>query len=143
MPPNEVPIALLYSASFALILMLTVIGASSIAQAAYHEKRAQHTSSLSGEQWVQELLSGHPIRIRNELGMRRGVFLQLLAVLRRKAGVNDTRYVSAEEQLATFLYFVRRGLPNRGLQERFQRSGDTISKCVDLNITSVFWLIYA
>jgi hypothetical protein len=62
------------------------------------------------------------------------VFIQLLAVLKRDAGVRSTRYVSAEEQLGTFLHYVHRGLPNRALQERFQRSGDTISKCVVLNI---------
>ena len=79
-----------------------------------------------GEQWVQELLHGHEDRIYNELGMRKAVFRQLLAVLRTDAGVQGTRYVSAEEQLATFSHYVHRALPDRALQERFQRSVLTI-----------------
>ena len=33
------------------------------------DRTPYHTSALSGEQWVQELLSGHPRRIRTELGV--------------------------------------------------------------------------
>ncbi|KAJ6532635.1 hypothetical protein B0H19DRAFT_858648, partial [Mycena capillaripes] len=39
-----------------------------------------------------------------------------------------TKHVSSEEQLAIFLRIAVTGLGNREQQERFQRSGDTISK---------------
>ncbi|KAF8171128.1 hypothetical protein BJ912DRAFT_832054, partial [Pholiota molesta] len=42
----------------------------------------------------------------------------------------DGKYVSANEQLAIFLHFARTGASSRMLQERFQRSGETISKQV-------------
>lgn len=72
--------------------------------AAHFDRHAQHTSHLSGEEWVQELLQGHENRIYNELGMNKTVFLNLLKVLRIDAGVCGLRYVTAEEQLATFFY---------------------------------------
>ncbi|KAJ6467015.1 hypothetical protein C8R45DRAFT_757011, partial [Mycena sanguinolenta] len=40
-----------------------------------------------------------------------------------------TKHVSSTEQLAIFLRIAVTGLGNREHQERFQRSGETISKC--------------
>jgi hypothetical protein len=130
MTPDDLIFRMLISNSVIMLVIITAVGASVSGYARRFQKRAQHTSCLSGERWVQELLHGHESRIYNKLGMHRAVFIQLREVLRRKAGLNDTRYVSADEQLAIFLHYIRRGLPNRGLQERFQRSADTVSKCV-------------
>jgi len=102
--------------------------ASALAYASRFEKVAQHTSALRGQQWVNELQGGHPERFKNEIGMGKHVFNKLLEVLEENGGLKDTRYVSAEEQLAIFLHFAHRASSNRALQERFQRSGDTISK---------------
>ncbi|KAL7277973.1 hypothetical protein ACG7TL_007926 [Trametes sanguinea] len=66
-------------------------------------KQPYHTSKLSGHAWVQELIHGHPERIRNELGMRLHVFLAFVGEL-RACGLKDTRYVEVEEQAAIFLY---------------------------------------
>ncbi|SRR5260221_798875 len=115
----------------AVIVGATVVvaGASAvIAYASRFEKVPQHTSILSGQGWVDELCEGHPGRFKNEMGMSKRVFNNLLELLKKGGGLKDTRYVSAEEQLGIFLHFAHRALPNRGLQERFQRSGDTISK---------------
>jgi len=91
-------------------------------------KTSIHTSILSGEQWVQELLDGHDERFYNEMGMHQPIFDVLLALLKADGGLHNSRYVTAREQLATFLHYACQGLSNRALQERFQRSGDTISK---------------
>ena len=92
------------------------------------EKLPQHTSRLSGQQWVDELIAGHDMRFYNELGMQKFVFRRLLAVLEQNGQLSETRHVSTSEQLAIFLHYVRRGLLNHALQERFQRSGDMIAK---------------
>jgi hypothetical protein len=34
------------------------------------DKTPYHTSILTGEGWVRELMTGHPDRIKTELGMR-------------------------------------------------------------------------
>ena len=103
-------------------------GACAATYASRFDKVPQHTSKLRGQDWVNELLEGHDIRFHNELGMHKHVFQRLLKVLGRQAGLCDTRHVSAEEQLAIFLHFMHRAVSNRGLQEHFQRSPDTITR---------------
>lgn len=92
-------------------------------------KEPYHTSILSGQGWVEELLHGHPNRIRTELGVSKEVFNALIFKL-REMGHSETKYVSLEEQLAIFLYACVTGLTVRHLGERFQRSNATISKYV-------------
>jgi hypothetical protein len=94
---------------------------------ALYVKQPYHTSILSGEGWVQELLNGHPNRIRCELGVTKDVFNQLICEL-QSMGHTRSRYVSLEEQLAIFLYTSVTGLTIRHVGERFQRSNGTISK---------------
>jgi len=86
-----------------------------------------HTSALTGEEWVIELIVGHPERIRCELGVRADVFQALVTEL-HALGHTNSRYVSLEEQLAIFLYTCVTGLTIRHVGERFQRSNDTISR---------------
>ena len=61
-----------------------------------------HTSALSGEAWVIELLIGHPDQIRCELGVRAHIFVKLVDKL-REFKHKDSRFVSLEEQLSIFL----------------------------------------
>jgi hypothetical protein len=93
----------------------------------YHMKEPYHTSIFSGYAWLQELLHGHPERIRTELGVHSEVFNALIREL-RSMGHGDTRYVTLEEQLAIFLYTSVTGLSIRHVGERFQRANGTISK---------------
>lgn len=84
------------------------------------------TSILTGQKWLEELISS-PVRIREQLGVSRYIFHSLVKEL-RKHGLKNSKFISADEQLAIFLHFARTGASSRMLQERFQRSGDTISK---------------
>jgi hypothetical protein len=88
-----------------------------------------HTSALSGEEWVVELIIGHPGRIRCELGVSADTFQALIAEL-HALGHTSSRYVSLEEQLAIFLYTCVTGLTIRHVGEHFQRSNDTISRYI-------------
>jgi hypothetical protein len=91
-------------------------------------RQPYHTSALLGRAWVQELIEGHPGRIRNELGMHLHVFLTFIYELRTVCGLADSRHVDLEEKAAIFLYMCVTGLSIRHVGERFQRSNDTISK---------------
>ena len=86
-----------------------------------------HTSILTGQGWVVELINGHPERMHTELGVRVHVFQHLVAAL-QKAGMGPSKHLSLEEKLAIFLYASVTGLSIRHLGERFQRSNETISK---------------
>ena len=104
-------------------------------------KTPQHTSILSGQHWLDELLGGHDEHFHNEIRMQKFIFWRLLTTLETCAGLRGTQHVLAAEQVAIFLHFVRRGLSNRALQEWFQHSGDTIMKWVLCLITwALYWL---
>jgi hypothetical protein len=86
-----------------------------------------HTSALSGAGWVHELLTGHPERIQNELGVSRSTFTLLVKSM-LALDINSSRNVSIEEQVSIFLYTAVTGLSCTHVGERFQRSSSTISK---------------
>ena len=94
-----------------------------------YDKTPYHTSALTGADWVCELLNGHPERIRNELGVHKHVFLELIAAL-KQYGATSSKHVYIEEQLAIFLYTCVTGLSLRHVSERFQRANETTSKFV-------------
>lgn len=78
---------------------------------------------------MQKLINGHPERIKCELGMRCHVFLALVTAL-RAVGLNATKSMTLEEQLAIFLYASVTGLSVWHVGERFQHANATISKYV-------------
>ena len=114
--------------SLAAMISALVVVHCVVQCASRYDKVPQHISILSGQAWINELLAGHDGRFYNEMGMQKHVFWHLLSVLRKDASLHNTRHVSCGEQLAIFLHYARRGLSNRALQERFQRSPDTVSK---------------
>jgi len=92
----------------------------------YYFKEPCYTSILTGQAWVNELLHGHPKRIRTALGVNKHVFGALISEL-RGMGHRNSKYITLEEQLAIFLYCCVTGLPIRHLEERFQHAPETIS----------------
>ena len=92
-----------------------------------------HTSILTGAGWLIELLLGHPDHIRCELGVCKHVFETLVNEL-CSLGCGDNRFVCLEEQLGIFLYSCVTGLTVRHVGERFQRSNDTVARCVSILI---------
>ena len=113
-----------------------VASATRIYEDSYYRKIPYHTSALTGQGWVKELINGHPERIRTELGVHVHVFKRLLCIL-MKIGYGDSRYITLEEQLAIFLYTCVTGLSIRHVGERFQRANDTISKFVSTFLYSI------
>ena len=110
---------------FSLFIRVIILNVAAIIRAQYL-KQPWHTSILTGQMWVLELLGGHPERIRTELGVHTHVFYALIDEL-RSLGYGDSKFVTLEEQLAIFLYCSVTGLTVRHLGERFQRSNDTIT----------------
>jgi hypothetical protein len=113
------------------VMLLAALAAHIAAAAAMlvsmdEEPIPYHTSALSGLDWVIALLEGHPERIRSELGVHKEVFKQLICHL-QDSGIQSTRNVLIEEQLAIFLYTCVTGLSFHHVGEQFQRSTSTIS----------------
>src|ERR1700732_3010177 len=100
-------------------LAVTVLAAATVVDASpFYDKTPYHTSALSGADWVQELIDGHPECIRCELGVYKHVFHALIAYL-QNIGCSHSRHVTLEEQLAIFLYKCVTELSIQHVGERF------------------------
>ena len=111
--------------------MTILVGATFALEASsrHFDKTPKNTSILTVRRWLDELLAGHPIRFYDNLGMNKHVFRALVSELGTTAGLYDTQWISAEEQIAIFLYLAVTGVvAQRHLEECFQRSPDTLLK---------------
>ena len=87
------------------------------------------TSPLSDRDYIDELLiCGNEVRIQEVFRMKLRVFRFLCAELRMHGGLIPSRHISVEEQVAMFLYTISQRASNRNIQERFQHSGETVSR---------------
>ncbi|KDQ16584.1 hypothetical protein BOTBODRAFT_77258, partial [Botryobasidium botryosum FD-172 SS1] len=64
-----------------------------------------HNSKLTGEEWVQEQLDGPSHGFKDQFGMETPVFRRFVRAL-RQVGLDDSKFVSAEEQTCIFLHAI-------------------------------------
>lgn len=93
-----------------------------------HTREPIRDSILSGPEWVKEVLCGHSDRVYEAFRMERHVFLNLCGLMIERGWLKDSRFIRVDEQVAIFLSMIYHKNSNRNLCERFQRSGQTISK---------------
>ncbi|XP_050208076.1 uncharacterized protein LOC126657432 isoform X2 [Mercurialis annua] len=86
------------------------------------------SSSPCGSGFMTEVLDGHDDLCREMFRMDKCVFHKLCNTLRQRGMLRDTAGVMIEEQLAIFLNVIGHNERNRVIQERFQHSGETISR---------------
>lgn len=127
---NRQRLVSLHKKQKSVAIVAALVGGSLALQkySAHFDKVSKNNSKLTGQAWLDELLRGHAKRFYSNMGMHKSVFRSLVRELRDRAGLCDTRYVSAEEQLAIFLYLSVTGVAQCHLEERFQRSPDTLTK---------------
>ena len=94
----------------------------------YMHKEPCMTSSQTGEAWMNEVLNGNPIRSVNAFRMHPNVFLKLCGELESSYGLKSSDKMMVVEKLGIFVYTLALGVSNRDVGERFQRSGETISR---------------
>lgn len=78
--------------------------------------------------FMTEMLNGHDDFSREMLRMDKHVFHKFCDILRQRSLLRDTSGVMIEEQLTIFLNIIGHNERNRVIQERFQHSGETISR---------------
>lgn len=103
------------------------------AAAGYHyynciTRQPSRSSTPKGSGFLSELLSANDDVCREMLRMDKHVFHKLCNILRQRGMLRDTPGVMIEEQLAIFLNIVGHNERNRVIQERYQHSGETISR---------------
>src|SRR5271155_948255 len=75
-----------------LLVSMMLVSMATVIQSIHSKvRKPYHTSVLTGEGWLVELLTGHPERIRCELGMHREIFVKLVKTLRRM-GHSNSKY---------------------------------------------------
>ncbi|KAL4353798.1 hypothetical protein GQ457_06G018070 [Hibiscus cannabinus] len=85
-------------------------------------------SNQSGDAWIREILNSHELRCMINFRMSKMIFRSLLRVLESRYNLQTSRHVSSQEMLGIFLYMLGHGASVSQCQERFQRSGATISR---------------
>ena len=94
----------------------------------YLNKQPCRTSTLTGHEWVQEIIRGNPTRIYESLRMDKQTFSLLCSKLIEIGRLKSTKNVIVEEQVAMFLMTICHIDLTRDNAERFQHSTWTVSK---------------
>ncbi|KAK8659156.1 hypothetical protein V6N13_029366 [Hibiscus sabdariffa] len=97
-------------------------------------KVPRRTSEQTGHAWVQEILQGHPIRCYEMFRMEKNIFHMLCTEL-VESGLKVTTRMGIEEMVAMFLNIIGHAQGNRMIQERFQHSGETVSRHLHKEVT--------
>ncbi|KAL0545145.1 hypothetical protein IC582_020291 [Cucumis melo] len=85
-------------------------------------------SSHTGYKFVMEILNSHEDRCHQQFRMEKHIFQKLLVVLEQQYNFTKAKRMPLEEALAMFLITLGHGFSNRMVQERFQHSGETVSR---------------
>jgi len=98
----------------------------------------RHNSALSGQQYTAELLSSTSgIRISECLHMTLAVFTSICTQIRARDVLYDTQYTTVDHQLHMFLFITTSRAANRGAQECFQHSPETVSRIFKLVLNTI------
>ena len=104
--PMPIPPHIWRNIVYAVGILITIIIPKIIQViCALYVKQPYHTSILSGEGWVQELLNGHPKHIQCELGVTKDDFSQLIHEL-QTMGHTSVRSNVFKVLLFCSLYFI-------------------------------------
>ena len=96
------------------------------------------TSSQTGYIWLMEVLEGNESRCYNMFRMDKYVFVMLLNDLENIYKLKGSRNISNSKILGMFLYILGHGIGNRNAQERFQRSGEMVSRYFDVMLNILY-----
>jgi hypothetical protein len=91
-------------------------------------KTCRNTSKLTGAQKTREWLEGHLVPFYELLRVEKHTFFLLRDALCERNLLKDTERMDVNEQLVIFLHTIGHNLRNRVLQDKFQHSGETISR---------------
>ena len=86
------------------------------------------TSYMTVEKWVDELLYGHEKRHFNMFRMNQCTFCQLFMDLENTYELQPSDIISILEKVGLFVYVLSKRVSNGDAQERFQYSGEMISR---------------
>lgn len=83
-------------------------------------------SALTGSAYVDEILEGNPAHSVDMLHMEKQAFIRLCELFRTRGWLENSRYISVEEQMAMFLTTLGQHHTNRTVKRRYQHSTQTV-----------------
>eukprot|EP01113_Clastostelium_recurvatum_P030325 TRINITY_DN3675_c0_g1_i1.p1 TRINITY_DN3675_c0_g1~~TRINITY_DN3675_c0_g1_i1.p1 ORF type:complete len:410 (-),score=32.30 TRINITY_DN3675_c0_g1_i1:22-1215(-) len=95
-----------------------------------YDTEPAHNSGLTGEAYVNSLITGNPRTFYEAMGMSLPAFNKLCEVLSEKGGLRATLAISIQEQIAIFTHVCKVEGRLRTNGRRFIHSLDTLSSCV-------------
>nr|XP_023890208.1 putative nuclease HARBI1 [Quercus suber] len=115
-----------------IVLTAYIAGCASVVAyiETYMTKVPMHTNIQTGYEWVQYTLNGNEQKCHNMFRMSSHVFRQLCNTLRIWYGYDGTNSICLEESVAMTLVLLGSATSNRMMQDRFQHSGETVSRHV-------------
>lgn len=111
-------------------LLITAAAASAIGlyYETYIHKEPCMISYNTGFLWLNDIMKGHETRCLNMFRMKKDALILLCKELESKHNLVSSRNMSILEKVCICLYILAHGASNRHAQERFQHSGETISR---------------
>ncbi|XP_044428737.1 uncharacterized protein [Triticum aestivum] len=88
----------------------------------------RNTSILTGAQKTIEFLEGCPVRFYEQFRLEKHRFYLLQDALCERKLLKDTNQMTVDEQLLMFLHTIGHNVRNRVIQDRYQHSGEPISR---------------
>ena len=76
------------------------------------QRMPMHTSIRMGHQYMLELINDHPDKLFNKICMYRPCFEMLIQVLRQQIGLQNSRFLTLEEQVMIFIYVISQKATN-------------------------------
>ena len=112
------------------VLILIILQAVQYYSTGRYDKIPCRTSKLRGAEYVSEVIQqNHPRRVQEIFRMPLSTLFKLERFFLHHTDLRSSRYVNILEKIAMFMHVVGHKYTNREVQERFQHSGDTVSRC--------------
>lgn len=92
------------------------------------ERPVRRPVTRAGQDYIDNVLKENPLHFRELYRMYPNIFLKLCNLLREKTSLTDTRYISLEEMVASFLLVVGQNSRYCYTRDTFKRSKFAISE---------------
>ncbi|WZY69493.1 hypothetical protein YC2023_001733 [Brassica napus] len=86
------------------------------------ERPIRRVITRAGQDYIESVLKEDPLHFRELYRMYPDIFLKLCNLIREKTGLTDTRYISFEEMVASFLLIVGQNARYCYTRDTFKRS---------------------
>ncbi|XP_010276161.1 PREDICTED: putative nuclease HARBI1 isoform X1 [Nelumbo nucifera] len=111
--------------------LFVIIGVKLILKKYFEKRRIKEINiafTESGAEYVKRLMLSNSNMCEELMRVNGQVFLNMCALFREKGWLQDSRYISVEEKMATFMFTLNHNLRSHFVKQRFKHSSQMMSK---------------